>query len=87
MVMDPVMVEQIENALHEIRPALEMDGGTVELMEITPEKVVRLAMIGSCSGCPMSTLTLRMGIERLLFERVPGITGVEAEGAVDPEWD
>lgn len=86
MVMDPVMVDQIERALDEIRPALEMDGGTVELMEITPEKVVRLALIGACSGCPMSALTLRMGIERLLFERVPGITGVEAEGAVDPEW-
>lgn len=86
MVMDPVMVDQIERALDEIRPALEMDGGTVELMEITPEKVVRLALIGACSGCPMSALTLRMGIERLLFERVPGITGVEAEGAVDPDW-
>jgi Fe-S cluster biogenesis protein NfuA len=87
MVMNPVMVEQIESALDEIRPALEMDGGTVELVEITPEKVVKLALVGSCSGCPMSTLTLRMGIERLLFERVPGITGVEAEGAVEPVWD
>ena len=87
MVMDPVMVDQIESALDETRPALEMDGGTVELMEITPEKIVKLALVGACSGCPMSTLTLKMGIERLLFERVPGITGVEAEGAVEPEWD
>ena len=87
MVMDPVMVDQIESALDEIRPALEMDGGTVELVEVTPEKVVKLALLGSCSGCPISTLTLKMGIERLLFERVPGITGVEAEGAVEPEWN
>lgn len=87
MVMDPMMVEKIEHALDEIRPALEMDGGTVELVEITPDKLVRLALIGACAGCPMSTLTLRMGIERLLFERVPGITGVEAEGTVEPEWD
>jgi Fe-S cluster biogenesis protein NfuA len=87
MVMSPAMVDQIESALDEIRPALEMDGGTVELVEITPEKVVKLALVGSCSGCPMSTLTLRMGIERLLFERVPGITGVEAEGAIEPQWD
>jgi Fe-S cluster biogenesis protein NfuA len=86
MVMDPVMVDQIESALDEIRPALEMDGGTVELLEVTPAKVVRLALVGACSGCPMSALTLRMGIERLLFERVPGITGVEADGAVDPAW-
>jgi Fe-S cluster biogenesis protein NfuA len=87
MVMNPLMVDQIESALDEIRPALEMDGGTVELVEITPEKVVKLALVGSCSGCPMSTLTLRMGIERLLFERVPGITGVEAEGAIEPQWE
>ena len=87
MVMDPVMVDQIESALDEIRPALEMDGGTVELMEITPDKIVKLALVGACAGCPMSTLTLKMGIERLLFERVPGITGVEAEGAIEPEWD
>ena len=85
--MDPVMVDQIESALDEIRPALEMDGGTVELLEVTPEKIVRLALVGACAGCPMSTLTLKMGIERLLFERVSGITGVEAEGAVEPEWD
>ncbi len=86
MVMDPVMVDQVESALDEIRPALEMDGGTVEL-EITPEKIVKLALVGACSGCPMSTLTLKMGIERLLFERVPGITGIETEGAIEPEWD
>ncbi len=87
MVMNPVMVEQVEAALDEIRPALEMDGGTVELVEITSDKVVKLALVGACSGCPMSALTLRMGIERLLFERVPGISGVEAEGAVEPNWD
>jgi Fe-S cluster biogenesis protein NfuA len=87
MVMIPVMVDQIESALDEIRPALEMDGGTVELMEVTPENVVKLALIGACAGCPMSLLTLKMGIERLLFERVPGITGVEADGAIEPEWD
>lgn len=87
MVMSPLMVEQVESALDEIRPALEMDGGTVELVEITPDNVVKLALVGSCAGCPMSTLTLRMGIERLIFERVPGVTGVEAEGAVEPVWD
>ncbi|MBI2755822.1 MAG: NifU family protein [Chloroflexi bacterium] len=81
------MVEQIESALDEIRPALEMDGGTVQLVEVTADKIVKLELIGACAGCPMSTLTLRMGIERLLFERVPGITGVEAEGTAEPDWD
>ncbi|MFN8556207.1 MAG: NifU family protein [Dehalococcoidia bacterium] len=81
------MVEQVEAALDEIRPALERDGGTVELLEITPEQVVRLAMVGACSGCPMSALTLRLGIERLLKERVPSITAIETEGVADLEWD
>ena len=87
MVMNPMMVEQVEAALDEIRPALEMDGGTVELVEITRDNVVRLAMVGACSGCPMSALTLRLGIERLLKERVPNITAIETEGVADPEWD
>ncbi|MBI2760565.1 MAG: NifU family protein [Chloroflexi bacterium] len=81
------MVEQVEAALDEIRPALEMDGGTVELVEITRDNVVRLAMVGACSGCPMSALTLRLGIERLLKERVPDIAAIETEGVADPEWD
>lgn len=87
MVMNPLMVEQVEAALDEIRPALEMDGGTVELIEITPDKTVRLAMIGACSGCPMSALTLRLGIERVLKARVPEITAIVTEGAVPLDWD
>ena len=86
MVMNPLMVERVEAALDEIRPALEMDGGTVELLEITPDKVVRLALVGACSGCPMSTLTLKLGIERLVKERVPEITGIETEGAAEIDW-
>lgn len=87
MVINPMVVDQIESALDEIRPALEMDGGTVELLEVTPEMKVRLAMVGACTGCPMSALTVRLGIERLLKERVPGITAIETEGMADPEWD
>lgn len=87
MVMNPMVVDQIEAALDEIRPALEMDGGTVELLEVTPEMKVRLAMVGACTGCPMSALTVRLGIERLLKERVPGITAIETEGMADPDWD
>ena len=56
----------------------------MELVEITDDGIVRLAMVGACGGCPMATLTLRAGIERLLFDRVPGIAGVES---VDDEMD
>ena len=78
--MTKVSTEAVEAALDEIRPAIQLDGGDVELVEITGDAVVRLAMVGACGGCPMATLTLRAGIERLLFDRVPGIAGVEAVG-------
>lgn len=84
--LDPRLIDRIEAALDEIRPALEMDGGNVEILEVTSENVLRLSMVGACTDCPMSAMTLRMGIERLIFERVPEITGVEAEGAVDADW-
>ncbi len=87
MVMNPLMVERVEAALDEIRPALEMDGGTVELLEVTSDNVVRLELVGACSGCPMSTLTLRLGIERLLKDRVPEITSIETEGLAPPDWE
>jgi len=78
--MAKVSTEAVEAALDEIRPAIQLDGGDVELVEITDAGIVRLAMVGACGGCPMSTFTLRAGIERLLFDRVPGIAGVEAVG-------
>jgi Fe-S cluster biogenesis protein NfuA len=68
----------IESALDEIRPALMADGGNVELIDANDEGVVLLRLQGACAGCPSATMTLRMGIERTLRERVPGITGVEA---------
>jgi Fe-S cluster biogenesis protein NfuA len=76
--MTTVSAEAVEAALDEIRPAIQLDGGDVELVEVTDSGIVRLAMVGACGGCPMAMLTLRAGIERLLFDRVPGIAGVEA---------
>jgi Fe-S cluster biogenesis protein NfuA len=87
MILNPVLVDRIESALDEIRPALEMDGGTVELIDVTSDMVVKLNFVGSCGGCPLSSLTLKLGIERTLKERVPEVTGVEAEGVVEPVWD
>ena len=87
--MTKVSAEAVEAALDEIRPAIQLDGGDVELVEITDDGVVRLAMVGACGGCPMATLTLRAGIERLLFDRVPDIAGVEAvDNEMSPdEWE
>ena len=69
--------EQVEAALDTIRPAIAMDGGNVELLDIE-EGVVTLRMMGACGGCPMSTMTLKRGIEERLRALVPGIVRVDA---------
>jgi Fe-S cluster biogenesis protein NfuA len=69
--------EQVEAALDTIRPAIAMDGGNVELLDIE-EGVVTLRMMGACGGCPMSTMTLKRGIEERLKVMVPGIERVDS---------
>jgi Fe-S cluster biogenesis protein NfuA len=72
------LLEQVEQALDTIRPYLLTDGGNVSVEEITPEKVVRLKLLGACGTCPMSIMTLKAGIEEAIKKAVPEITGVEA---------
>ncbi len=79
--MAKITVEAVQEVLDEIRPALQADGGNVELVEITEDGIVKLEMVGACAGCPMATMTLRAGIERILFERIPDLVGVEAFSA------
>lgn len=68
--------EQVENALNDIRPALQADGGNVELVEVDEEGVVKVRLTGACGSCPMSQMTLKMGIERALKDRIPGVREV-----------
>jgi len=70
--------EQVEAALAKVRPSLEADGGGVELVDITEDKVVEVRLQGACKGCPMSQMTLAMGIGRVLRQEVPEITDVQA---------
>lgn len=72
------MKEKVEAALAKIRPALQADGGDVELVEIGEDGVVKVRLKGACGGCPMSQMTLKMGIERILRKEVPEIKSVEA---------
>ena len=72
------MREKVETALAQIRPALQADGGDVELVDVTDEGVVKLKLKGACSGCPMSAMTLKHGIERLLKQHIPEIKEVVA---------
>jgi Fe-S cluster biogenesis protein NfuA len=69
--------EAVEKALAKIRPMLQRDGGDVELVEVNAG-VVKVRLTGACKGCPMSQMTLKNGIERLLKQEVPGLTTVEA---------
>jgi len=72
------MREKVQEALDQIRPAIQMDGGDVELVEVTEDNIVKVRLMGACHGCPMSLLTLQAGIERVIKARVPEIQGVEA---------
>jgi Fe-S cluster biogenesis protein NfuA len=69
--------EKVTKSLETIRPALQLDGGDVELVDIE-DGVVRVRLEGACHGCPMAAMTLQMGIERVLKRDVPEIKGVEA---------
>ena len=71
------MREKIEAVLAQIRPALQADGGDVELVDVN-EGVVKLRLKGACGGCPMATMTLRHGIERMLKEQIPEVKEVVA---------
>lgn len=71
------MKEKVEEALNKVRPALMADGGNVELVDIQ-DGVVKVKLTGACGGCPMSQMTLKMGIERLLKKEIPEIKQVVA---------
>jgi Fe-S cluster biogenesis protein NfuA len=70
------MKEKVQAALNLVRPALQADGGDVELVDVTEDGVVSVKLTGACGSCPMSTVTLKMGIERTLKEKVPGVKEV-----------
>jgi Fe-S cluster biogenesis protein NfuA len=71
------MREKIEAAINRVRPALQADGGDVELVEVK-DGVVSLRLTGACGGCPMATMTLKNGIERIIREEVPEVKEVVA---------
>jgi len=69
--------QRVQDALDKIRPALQADGGDVELVDVTDDGVVKVALQGACRGCPMSQLTLANGVERVLKEEIPEVVRVE----------
>jgi len=71
------MRKKVEEAINKIRPMLQADGGDVELIDVQ-EGIVTVRLQGACAGCPMSQMTLKNGIERLLKKEVPGVVAVES---------
>jgi len=70
------MKEAVQKAIEQIRPNLQMDGGDVELVEVSDDGIVKVKLLGACGGCPMSQMTLKMGIEKHLKKEVPQIKEV-----------
>lgn len=80
------MREKVEEVLGEIRPGLQADGGDIELVDVDEETgVVQVKLKGACAGCPMSQITLQMGVERVLKAKVPGVAKVENVGMKLPK--
>ena len=70
--------ENVENALQKVRPSLQADGGDVKLVDVDEDGLVKVKLMGACGGCPMSQMTLKMGIEKNLKQNVPEVTSVES---------
>jgi len=76
--MQDDLIKRVEEALTSVRPYLEADGGDVEVLEVSEQGVLKLKMLGACSDCAMSSMTLKAGIEDAVKKAVPEITSVEA---------
>ncbi len=72
------MKEDVQKAIDKVRPGLEADGGDVELVDVTPDGVVKVKLTGACHGCPMAQMTLKMGIEKIIKQQVPAVREVVA---------
>jgi Fe-S cluster biogenesis protein NfuA len=73
-----MLKEKVQNALNKVRPSLQADGGDVQLIDVDDQGVVKVKLTGACGGCPMSQMTLKMGIEKILKQNVPEVTRVES---------
>ena len=73
------MEEGVLESIEAIRPALQSDGGDIVFLGLDPDGVVHVSLVGACGSCPVSMMTLKAGVERIIMDRVPGITEVVAD--------
>jgi len=76
--MDKTLHEKVEASLQKVRPSLQADGGDIQLLDVNENGVVKVKLTGACGTCPMSQMTLKMGIEKILKQNIPEITSVES---------
>src|SRR6185503_12370726 len=81
------LYDAVDKALDEIRPYIHSHAGDVNIIDVSDDGIVKIQMVGTCHGCPMSMLTLRLGIERILTEKVKGITQVISIKPDDVDFD
>ena len=75
------LIKKVENVIDQIRPYLQADGGNIRLVELTEDNVVNVELLGACGSCPMSTMTLKSGVEQAMKKAIPEIKSVEAINA------
>ncbi len=84
-IVEKTVQQRVEEALQTIRPYLQADGGDVKLLELKDKNVAVLELLGACGSCPMSTMTLKAGVEEAIKRAVPEIKGVEAINITSPD--
>jgi len=72
------LIRKVENVIDQIRPYLQADGGNIRFVELTEDYVVNVELLGACGSCPMSTMTLKSGVEQAVKKAIPEIKSVEA---------
>ena len=77
------LLERVDEALNSVSPHLAVDGGNVEVVEVTEDKVVRIKWLGTCENCSMTLMTMKAGIEQAIMGRIPEIIGVEAVNGLE----
>ena len=77
------LLERVDEALNSVRPHLAVDGGNVEVVDVTENKVVKIKWLGTCENCSMTLMTMKAGIEQAIMGRIPEINGVEAVNGLE----
>ena len=77
-IKDPELLKRIEDALAQLRPFLEADGGNIDLVEVSADYIAKVRLLGACSSCSMSMMTIKSGVEDAVKKAVPQIKSVEA---------